>query len=101
MERSVSAAQQSKRRSPKTNYRLFPPGEGRAVNHQNRTIRQTKYFDISMKPRPRKEKVRPMLKATGIGRPPDLLKWAKLAAMKRSTSLTATEGCRRPRSSHR
>jgi len=40
-----------------------------------------------MKPRPRKEKVRPMLKATGIGLPPDLLKWAKLAAMERSTSL--------------
>jgi hypothetical protein len=28
-----------------------------------------------------------MLKATGIGRPPDLVKWAKLAAMKRSTAL--------------
>jgi hypothetical protein len=28
-----------------------------------------------------------MLKATGVGLPHDLLKWAKIAAMERSTSL--------------
>jgi predicted HicB family RNase H-like nuclease len=40
-----------------------------------------------MKSKPRKEKVRPMLKATVIRLPPDLLRRAKIAAIERSTSL--------------
>jgi predicted HicB family RNase H-like nuclease len=40
-----------------------------------------------MKPKPPKEKVRPMLKATVIRLPPDLLRRAKHAAIERGTSL--------------
>jgi predicted HicB family RNase H-like nuclease len=40
-----------------------------------------------MKPKPPKENVKPMLKATVIRLPPDLLRRAKHAAIERDTSL--------------